>query len=293
LPAYLGGHVGLLERFDHRSLLNLFAQGEYDYWPGTALMADLLVRAPLHRGSPRAPAICHITSGHVAEAVYHQFLARFGVPIRQSYGRTECSFITSDTSPAAELQLETVGFPSPGVEIRCGETPETVVPPGQPGRVWIRCPWHSEGYGYPPSVLRITQLDGWSGTEDVGTLTPEGRLILLGRLDDCFKTSGGYLVSPAQVANALRAHPGVLDSVVVPVPLGGGAVMGVLVAARDGIGVTEIREIAGRTLPAWLQPAIVAVRREIPALITGKHDRAAVIHLLETAHDPASPNAGS
>ena len=31
LPAYLGGHVGLLERFDHRSLLNLFAQGEYDY----------------------------------------------------------------------------------------------------------------------------------------------------------------------------------------------------------------------------------------------------------------------
>jgi acyl-CoA synthetase (AMP-forming)/AMP-acid ligase II len=293
LPAYLGGHVGLLERFDHRSLLNLFAQGEYDYWPGTALMADLLVRAPLHRGSPRAPAICHISSGHVAEAVYHQFLARFGVPIRQSYGRTECSFITSDTSPAAELQLETVGFPSPGVEIRCGETPETVVPPGQPGRVWIRCPWHSEGYGYPPSVLRITQLDGWSGTEDVGTLTPEGRLILLGRLDDCFKTSGGYLVSPAQVANALRAHPGVLDSVVVPVPLGGGAVIGVLVAARDGIGVTEIREIAGRTLPAWLQPAIVAVRREIPALITGKHDRAAVIHLLETAHDPASPNAGS
>jgi long-chain acyl-CoA synthetase len=293
LPAYLGGHVGLLERFDHRSLLNLFAQGEYDYWPGTALMADLLVRAPLHRGSPRAPAICHISSGHVAEAVYHQFLARFGVPIRQSYGRTECSFITSDTSPVAELQPETVGFPSPGVEIRCGETPETAVPPGQPGRVWIRCPWHSEGYGYPPNVLRITQLDGWSGTEDVGTLTPEGRLILLGRLDDCFKTSGGYLVSPAQVANALRAHPGVLDSVVVPVPLGGGAVIGVLVASRDGIGVTEIREIAGRTLPAWLQPAIVAVRREIPALITGKHDRAAVIHLLETAHDPASPAAGS
>jgi len=66
----------------------------------------------------------------------------------------------------------------------------------------------------------------------VGTLTPEGRLILLGRLDDCFKTSGGYLVSPAQVANALRAHPRVLDSVVVPVPLGGAAVIGVLVAAR-------------------------------------------------------------
>jgi acyl-CoA synthetase (AMP-forming)/AMP-acid ligase II len=292
LPAYLDGHVGLLERFDHRSLLHLFALGEYDYWPGTALMADLLVRAPIHGGSGRAPAICHISSGHVAEAVYHQFLARFGVPIRQSYGRTECSFITCDTAPVAELQPETVGFPSPGVEIRCGETPESAVPPGQPGRVWIRCPWHSEGYGYAPHTQALAREDGWNGTEDVGTMTPEGRLILLGRLDDCFKTGGGYLVSPAQVANALRAHPGVLDSVVVPVLLRGAAVIGVLVAAREGVGVTEIRDTASRTLPAWSQPAVVAVRPEIPALITGKHDRAAVIRLLEIAHDPASPAAG-
>ena len=293
LPAYLHGHVGLLERFDHRSLLHLFAQGGYDYWPGTALMADLLVRAPLGEWPGRTPGICHISSGHVAEAVYRGFLERFGVPIRQSYGRTECSFITSDPSPVAEIRPETVGFPSPGVEIRCGETPEAAVPPGQPGRVWIRCPWHSEGYGYPPDMQALSREDGWSGTEDVGTLTPEGRLILLGRLDDCFKTSGGYLVSPAQVANALRTHPGVLDSVVVPVPRRGAAVIGVLVAAREGVGVPDIHAVASRTLPAWLQPAIVAVRPQIPALITGKHDRAAVIRLLETAHDPASPAAGS
>ena len=292
LSAYLGGHIGLLERFDYRSLLNLFAQGEYDYWPGTALMADLLARAPLYGGSGRAPAICHVSAGHVAATVYDQFLARFGVPIRQSYGRTECGFITAETAPLAEIQPETVGFPSPGVEICCGETPETAIPPGEPGRVWIRSPWHSEGYGYPPHVEPIARADGWSGTEDVGTLTPEGRLILLGRLDDCFKTSGGYLVSPAQVANALRTHPGVLDSVVVPVSRRGAAVIGVLVAAREGVGVPEIHAVASRTLPAWLQPAIVAVRPQIPALITGKHDRAAVIRLLEMAHDPASPGAG-
>jgi acyl-coenzyme A synthetase/AMP-(fatty) acid ligase len=123
-------------------------------------------------------------------------------------------------------------------------------------------------------------------------MTPEGRLILLGRLDDCFKTSGGYLVSPAQVANALRAHPAVLDSVVVPVPRRGAAVIGVLVAARESVDVTEILDLAKRTLPAWLQPAMVMVRPEIPALITGKHDRAAVIQMLATAHDPTPPAAG-
>jgi long-chain acyl-CoA synthetase len=281
LPAYLGGHLGLLERFDHRSLLQLFARDAYDYWPGTALMADLLVRAPLGTGTGRAPALCHISSGHVPATVYHGFLARFGVPIRQSYGRTECSFITSDAGPVESLEPETVGFPSRGVEIRCGETPETPVPPGETGRIWIRAPWHSEGYGYPPRIEPIARPDGWSGTEDVGSMTAAGRLIILGRMDDCFKTAGGYLVSSAFVANALRSHAEVVDAVAVPVRRPGAAGVGVLVAARGTIGPDEIRALARDALPPWLQPAVVAVRAAIPALVTGKHDREACIRLLE------------
>jgi acyl-CoA synthetase (AMP-forming)/AMP-acid ligase II len=292
LPAYLGGHVGLLERFDHRSLLNLFAQGEYDYWPGTALMADLLVRAPLGKWSGRAPAICHISSGHLAEPVYRGFLERFGVPIRQSYGRTECSFITCDTAPVAEIQPATVGFPSPGVEIRCGDTPEAAPEPGEPGRIWIRAPWHSEGYGYPPRLEPIARPDGWCRTEDVGILTGEGRLVILGRIDDCFKTAGGYLVSSALVADALRSHPDVIDAVAVPVQRRGAAVIGVLAATRAAIEPDKIHALARRTLPGWLQPAVVTVRREIPTLITGKHDREACIRLLEAELGATSPPAG-
>jgi acyl-CoA synthetase (AMP-forming)/AMP-acid ligase II len=293
LPAYLGGHVGLLERFDHRSLLNLFAHGEYDYWPGTALMADLLVRAPLGEWSGRAPAICHISSGHVAEPVYRGFLERFGVPIRQSYGRTECSFITSDTAPVGEIRPETVGFPSPGVEIRCGDTPEAAAAPGEPGRIWIRVPWHSEVYGYPPRLEPIARTDGWCATEDVGILTAEGRLIILGRIDDCFKTAGGYLVSSALVASAFRGHPDVIDAVAVPVQRRGAAVIGVLVAARSAIEPDAIHTLARRSLPGWLQPGVVAVRREIPALVTGKHDREACVRLLEAELRAAPPAAGS
>ncbi len=281
LPAYLGGHLDLLERFDHRSLLQLFARDAYDYWPGTALMADLLVRAPLGDWAGRAPAVCHISSGHVPETVYRGFLARFGVPIRQSYGRTECSFITSDAGPVASLEPETVGFPSRGVEIRCGETPETAGPPGERGRIWIRAPWHSEGYGYPPHLEPIARPDGWCGTEDVGTMTTAGRLIILGRMDDCFKTAGGYLVSAAQVAGALRRHPGVADVVAVPVRRRGASVLGVLVAARGALAPDDLRALARQALPAWSQPAVVAVRAEIPALVTGKHDREACIRLLE------------
>jgi long-chain acyl-CoA synthetase len=281
LPAVVGGHVSLLDRFDHRSLLNLFAEERFDYWPGTALMADLLVRAPIDRWSGQAPAICNVSSGHLPATVYRRFLERFGVPLRQSYGRSECSFITADPSPLAQLAPETVGFPSPGVEIRCGESPDDPVPPGAAGRIWIRCPWHSEGYGYPPDLQPMARPDGWCPTEDMGQLTAEGRLIILGRIDDCFKTTGGFLVSPALVVRALRDHSAVVDAAVVPVRGHSGAVIGIVAAARDGVRAADILALAGRALPPWLRPAVVVIRPSIPSLPSGKHDRAACIRLLE------------
>ncbi|HSL48120.1 MAG TPA: class I adenylate-forming enzyme family protein [Candidatus Deferrimicrobiaceae bacterium] len=288
LPAMLGGCLSLLERFDHRSLLNLFAETSFDYWPGTALMADLLVRAPLGTWRGRAPAICHVSSGHLPVQVYRRFLGRFGVPLRQSYGRSECSFITAETAPIDGIQPETVGYPTAGVELCCGETPETPLPAGASGRIWIRCPWHSEGYGYPPDLEPSVRADGWAATEDVGYVTAAGRLVILGRVDDCFKTAGGFLVSPPLVAGVLREHPDVVDASVVPVQGRSGIVIGVLVAAREGLERAEIHALARQALPAWLHPAVVAIRRDIPDLATGKHDRAACIRLLE-AEMAASP----
>jgi len=140
------------------------------------------------------------------------------VPIRQSYGRTECAFITAETAPWRKSGRRR-WLPVFGVEICCGETPETAVPPGESGESGFAA-LADEGYGYPPNVLRITSARRLEWHEDVGTLTPEGRLILLGGWTTA-SDQRRHLVSPAQVANALRAHPRVLDSVVVPVPLGG------------------------------------------------------------------------
>lgn len=290
LPAMLGGRLALLDRFDHRSLLNLFAEAPVDYWPGTALMADLLVRAPVGGLMGRAPAVCHLSSGHLPVQVYRRFVERFGVPLRQSYGRSECSFITAETAPVDRIRPETVGHPTPGVELRCGDTPDEALPAGVAGRIWIRCPWHSEGYGYPPNLEPIARADGWAATEDLGCITAEGRLVILGRVDDCFKTTGGFLVSPPLVAGALRDHPDVVDVAVVPVPGRSGVVIGVLVAARGRVGRAEIHALARQALPAWLRPAVVAIRRDIPSLVTGKHDRAACIRVLE-AEMAAGPDA--
>lgn len=293
LPAALRGHLSLLERFDHRSLLKLFADETLDYWPGTALMADLLVQAPLGDWSGRAPSVCNLSSGHLPESIYWRFLERFGVPIRQSYGRSECSFITSEPGPVAGIRPETVGLPSPGVEIRCGDLPDHPVATGEVGRIWIRCPWHSEGYGFPPDLKPMARPDGWCPSEDLGRLRDDGRLVILGRIDDCFKTSGGFLVSPALVVGALRGHPDIVDAVVVPMPERSGQGIGIVAAARGDVRRADIHDLVRRVLPVWLRPSVVAMRAEIPALTTGKHDREACIRLLEEERASGGGEAAS
>ena len=51
---------------------------------------------------------------------------------------------------------------------------------------------------------------GWFATGDVGALTPDGRLTVLGRRTDMI-ISGGENIWPGPVEDALRRHPAVAD----------------------------------------------------------------------------------
>ena len=292
LPTVLGSTLGLVERFEPAALLGLFASGAYGYWAGTPLMAELLTRLPTAEPRATVPPICHISAGKLSRRTFHAFAARFGVRLRPNYGQTECGFITVDTSPDDEIRPECVGRASPGVEVRIGDDPRHPLPPGQLGRVWFRCPWYMEGYGFPPDLSPPADRDGWWSTADVGTLDAAGYLALAGRADDCFKTASGYLVNPGEIVQALTSHPGVTEVVVVPVHGPSGAEVGVLVEAEGAPGVDELRATADRLLPAWLHPKVLLVTERLPRLAGGKADRQTCRALLQAAGDRPAPPSG-
>ena len=282
LPTVLGSPVALQERFEHRSLLALFASGKYLYWAGTPLMADILRRASLPVPLTSPPAVCHISAGGLPEIVSRDFLARFGVPLRPSYGRTEMGFITAETAAPADIPPGTVGRVVPSVELLIGNDPQDPLPPGSAGRIWLKGPWHTEGYGFSPRLEFGERRDGWWPTEDIGALDASGRLTLMGRADDCFKTPSGYLVNPSQIANVLTGHPGVTGAVVVPVPMRRGTVIGALVEGDGDLDPTGLRALAAQTLPVWLQPEVLMVTRELPRLPGGKVDRRSCVAILRS-----------
>jgi fatty-acyl-CoA synthase len=72
-------------------------------------------------------------------------------------------------------------------------------------------------YNNPEANAKVFTPDGWLRTGDLGELTADGRLRMLGRLKDVFRV-GGENVAPAEVEEVLLAHPAVETAQVIGVP---------------------------------------------------------------------------
>jgi len=280
LATVLGGPLALLEQFDHRSVLELFASREYDFFSCTPLMADVLSRCPLDGSPPPAPRVVISSAGQLSPAVHRAFKARFGVGPRVTYGSTEGGLICA-MRPGDVEQPESVGRPVRGVELRIGDDPRRPVGVGTPGRVWYSSPWYMEGYGFPPDLEARGDIDGWFPTGDLGVIDATGALTLLGRSDDCFKTQSGHLVNPAEVAAALRSHPAVVDAAVVPVSGPTGVAIAALLEVDGVASPHSLRSHAAQLLPPWAQPQVIVTIPSLPRAASGKIDRNACIKLVE------------
>ena len=144
----------------------------------------------------------------------HQAVAgRTGCEVLERYGMSEALMITSNPYDGARV-AGTVGFALPGVEVRvCDDDGAPLA--GRAGMVQVRGPNVGPGYWRRPEATAESRTaDGWLVTGDVGRLDDEGRLTLEGRASDMI-ISGGLNVYPAEVEQALDAHPAVAESAVV------------------------------------------------------------------------------
>ena len=148
-----------------------------------------------------------------------------------AYGLSECSpnVVMSDWRDPEELRINGLALPHEGVELRIRE-----------GEIQVRG-WNvMKGYcNNPEANAEAFTADGWLRTGDLGELTADGRLRMVGRLKDVFRV-GGENVAPAEVEEVLLAHPAVETAQVVGVPDARlGEVPCAYVTLKDGKSVTE------------------------------------------------------
>jgi O-succinylbenzoic acid--CoA ligase len=85
------------------------------------------------------------------------------------------------------------------------------------GRVLLGGPVLASGYLDDPELSAATFTGGRLRTTDLGRLSPDGVLTVLGRIDDAL-TTGGVTIAPAAVEAQLAGVAGIAESVVVGVP---------------------------------------------------------------------------
>jgi len=145
---------------------------------------------------------------------------------------------------------------------------------GEGGRIRIAGPTLFDGYDGDPDATAQALVDGWFVTADAGRLDEDGRLHVLGRVDDVV-VSGGVNVPTPAVAARLRAHPDVVDAAVIGVPDDewGHRVVAFVVGTLD---VATARDWVGEAHPrSWAPREVIAVD-VLPLLRNGKVDRLAL-----------------
>ena len=154
-----------------------------------------------------------------------------------AYGLSEASpnVVMSDWRDPEELRVNGLALPLPGVELRIASD----------GEIQVRG-WNvMKGYcNNPEASAKAITDDGWLRTGDLGELTADGRLRMIGRLKDVFRV-GGENVAPAEVEEVLLAHPAVQTAQVIGVPDARlGEVPCAYVTLKFGAAVTEAELIA-------------------------------------------------
>jgi malonyl-CoA/methylmalonyl-CoA synthetase len=151
---------------------------------------------------------------------FDDWRTRTGHTIVERYGMSETVMLTSNPYHAqdGERRRGTVGFALPGVELRVRGDKGAALAAGEIGGIEVRGPNVFKGYWRMPEKTREEFTDdGWFKTGDVGQVSADGRVTIVGRSKDLIIT-GGYNVYPAEVESFINELPGVAESAVVGLP---------------------------------------------------------------------------
>ncbi|KPQ05510.1 MAG: long-chain acyl-CoA synthetase [Rhodobacteraceae bacterium HLUCCA12] len=206
-------------------------------------LGELLVYGPLKNTLGLSRVRVAYTAGEAIGPEIFEFYRSLGINLKQLYGQTEASvFITQQ--PDGEVRSDTVGVPSPGVEVRIAEN----------GEVFYRSPGtFVEYFKNPESTASTKDSAGWVATGDAGFFEEgSGHLRIIDRAKDVGKMADGSMFAPKYVENKLKFFPNILEAVL----FGNGrdrcvAFINIDLSAvgnwaeRNNIGYSSYQELAG------------------------------------------------
>ena len=151
-----------------------------------------------------------VSGGSALPDDVHQAFHELGLDLTEGYGLTEAAPVLAVTVPVNKRHSGTVGPPIPGVEIRIDS------PNGEGvGEVVARGPNVMAGYLDDLESTGKVLENGWLRTGDLGRMTVDGHLALVGRKKDVILDATGKNVYPDELEDLYGKSPVVKELCVV------------------------------------------------------------------------------
>lgn len=132
----------------------------------------------------------------------------FGIPIVDVYGMAECPVISIKLS--ASDSDKSLGDPTPFVSISINSAEHDGI-----GTIRIKGEAVAKGYCNERHNKKYVLRDNWINTGDIGTLTSDGRVHLVGKRTTAFESQKpGRMIYPEQLESALCSEYNIADALI-------------------------------------------------------------------------------
>ena len=286
-PLVSGGSIVLPHRFSTSAWWTLVERYRPTWLNVVPTIIAYLLNAP--EPTPAQSAACRklrfarSASAPLPPAQHRAFEARFGIPVIEAMGLTECASVafTNGLTPA-DRRLGSPGRPL-AMEARIVRSGGGLADTGETGEIQLRGDNVMSGYFKAPDLTsRTIDQDGWLATGDLGYRDADGFYFVTGRLKELI-IKGGENIAPREVDEALLRHPAVLECAAVGVPDDEyGQEILACVVLKPGVhcGEEDLRAHCLRELGRYKSPRYLRFVRELPKGPSGKVQR---LRLLEAA----------
>lgn len=272
---YQGARLDLVGRFDPHEVARALAEEDVTVFQGVPQMFARLM-SMLDAGAPDLPAprLRYISAGGspLEPALKARVEELWGRPLHNGYGMTETSPTISTTLPRRPAEDDSTGPSLPDVEVRIVSAEGDALPRGEVGEIWARGRMVMKGYyrDQEQTAAAVTP-EGWFRTGDLGRMTEEGELYIVGRLKELIIRSG-FNVYPPEVEAVVASHPDVALAAVIgrPVPGNEEVVAFVQPVPQKTLDLEALRAYVEPRLAPYKRPADYIALEELPAGSTGK-----------------------
>ncbi len=277
-----GGHTVLMREVNPVVAIDLIARYRVTHTFFVPAVVQSLLQTPgIDKADFSSLQLLMYGASPIGDVLLRQALDVLKCNFMQAYGMTETAGTVLDLPPKDHSLdgprthlLKSCGRAYPWVQLRIID-PTTLndVKTGEVGEIWLKSGMVMKGYWNKPDASAETIMPGgWLRTGDAAYQDADGYVYMFDRFKDMI-ISGGENIYPAEVENAMNAHPAVKEVGVigVPHPRWGESPM-VVVVLREGQAAdpAELIAFTRDRLAHYKCPTSVVIASELPRNASGK-----------------------